>query len=74
MTRNAASRAGTLFILLAIVFGTLSFGSRIEAALVIAGVAGALCAVLLVFAAALPARPTPIPVHIRTPGERRFRA
>lgn len=65
MTRNAASRAGIIFVLLALVFGALSFGSRIELALVAAGIAGALCAVLLVFAAALPARQTPVPVRIR---------
>jgi hypothetical protein len=72
MTRNAASRAGIMFVLLALVFGALSFGSRIEAALVVAGIAGALCAVLLVFAAALPARPAPIPVRIRRTDGRRF--
>jgi hypothetical protein len=70
MTRNAASRAGILFALLALVFGALSFGSPAQAALVIAGVAGGLCAVLLVFLAALPAQQA-IPVRVRQPGHRR---
>ena len=71
MTRNAASRAGILFALLALVFGALSLGSPAQAALVIAGVAGGLCAVLLVFLAALPAHPQAIPVRVRQPGYRR---
>jgi hypothetical protein len=71
MTRNAASRAGILFALLALVFGALSFGSPAQAALVIAGVAGGLCAGLLVFLAALPAQPQAIPVRVRQPGYRR---
>ena len=65
MTRNAASRAGIMFVLLAVVFSTLNLASRIEASLAVAGIAGALCAVLLVYAAALPARHAPVPVRIR---------
>jgi hypothetical protein len=70
MTRNAASRAGILFVLFAIVFGALSFGSHVEVAMAAAGIAGALCAILLVFVAAIPARQAPIPVRIRVDGHR----
>jgi hypothetical protein len=70
MTRNAACRAGIMFVLLAAVFSTLSLASRIEASLVIAGIAGALCAILLVYAAAVPARLAPIPVRVRSSANR----
>jgi succinate-acetate transporter protein len=70
MTRNAACRAGIMFVLLAAVFSTLSLASRIEASLVIAGIAGALCAILLVYAAAVPASLAPIPVRVRSSANR----
>jgi hypothetical protein len=70
MTRNAACRAGIMFVLLAAVFSTLSLASRIEASLVIAGIAGALCAILLVYAAAVPARLALIPVRVRNSANR----
>jgi hypothetical protein len=70
MTRNAACRAGIMFVLLAAVFSSLSFASRMEASLVVAGIAGALCAILLVYAAAVPARPALIPVRVRNGANR----
>jgi hypothetical protein len=72
MTQNAASRTGILFVLCGLVFAALRFGSQAEAAMVIAGVTGALCAVLLVFATSPAARPAPIPVRVRRSGGRRL--
>jgi hypothetical protein len=64
MARSVALRAGTIFVLLALVFGAIGMSSYSPIAEAVFLIAGSLCALMLLFAAAIPAR-APVPVRVR---------
>ena len=65
MTRSAALRASTIFLLLAVSFGVIGTTTYSPLAEAIFLIAGSLCAVMLLFAAATPAH-APVLVRVRT--------
>ena len=63
MTRSAALRAGSIFVLLTLFFAAIGIGSSSPVAEVLTVIAGSLSAVMLLFAFA-PVH-APVPVRIR---------
>ena len=64
MTRSAALRAGTIFVLLALFFGAVGIDTYAPVAEALFLIAASLCAVMLLFAFA-PAAHAPVPVRVK---------
>ena len=64
MTRSAALRAGTIFVLLALFFGAVGITTYAPVAEALFLIAGSVCALMLLFAFA-PAAQAPVPVRAR---------
>jgi hypothetical protein len=64
MTRSAALRAGTIFVLLALFFGVIGVSSYSPVAEALFMIAGSLCALMLLFAFATPTHAT-VPARVR---------
>lgn len=64
MTRTAALRAGTLFVLLSVIFGAIGASTYSPVAEAAFAIVASVCALMLLFAAATPAH-APAPVRVR---------
>jgi hypothetical protein len=64
MTRSAALRASTIFVLLALFFGAVGINTSAPVAEALFLIAGSLCAVLILFAFA-PVAHAPVPARAR---------
>jgi hypothetical protein len=66
MTRTAALRAGSLFIVLTVVFGAVGLGSHAVVAEAMFLISGSLVALMLFFAFAMPDHAA-VPARVRRP-------
>lgn len=64
MTRTVALRAGTIFVLLAVILGSIGASTYSPLAEAMFTIAASLCALMLLFAVAAPVR-APVPVRVR---------
>jgi hypothetical protein len=64
MTRSAALRAGTIFVLLALFFGAVGLDTYAPVAEALFLIAGSLCALMFLFAFA-PTVHAPVPVRVK---------